>query len=420
MSFIEEYRTLYPTGGPNEQILLSSRQPYQIDLGGRGLRHGVCDISLKLLPKPRIEMKDSNPALKAEECLSLDHLNIYLKTFDTTVMVLPTLISTSNKCIYTPINGITVINKPLPIAELCFSLINFRPINYPFVLEWAEWIITFTPTSNLKHDTNEIRSSGGFMITHFGSARHKDESDFNASEFIITWNALYHFLSFANGLWSTPILPVGFDSKGEIVFQQIQQPFISSMWSDSVRNWFDDNKPQMLERTFHGFMSLLADESWSKELKTAVYWYVNSEGSLPSLDTTLILAQAALELLSWHYLVIVSGKVTEEEFKSRKFPASNKIRQLLIENSIPIQIPTECDELTHLYPTGDGPFAITDNRNDIVHPVPKKQHSIDEMNQVWDLSMYYIEKVILNLSGFKGEIDQRFRPSNLRGDRNSL
>ena len=321
MDNIEKYKTLYIIGRPNEPIPLLSQQPYKIDLGRRGLRKGLCDISMKLLPKPRIEIIDINPELRAEESFSFDHFHIQLPSYDTIFVSKPTLISTGRKCIFTPIDGASIIDKHRPIKEMCFSLLNFRPINYPFVLEWSEWKISFSPVSSLKVHKDEIRYTGGFMVTHFGKVTRIDETEFEAGDFVSVWNSMYHYFSFSNGLWSTPILPIGFDPNGEVVFQHLQQPYISSMWSDSVRNWFDDNKPQNLEQSFPGFMDLISDESWTKQLKTVVYWYVNSEDSLPSLDTTIILAQAALELLAWHYLVIISEKVTEEEFKSRKFTA---------------------------------------------------------------------------------------------------
>jgi hypothetical protein len=228
---------------------------------------------------------------------------------------------------------------------------------------------------------------------------------------------LYHFFSFANGGWSTPVFPVGYNIVGEVVFQQFK-PRITSLWCDSTRNWFDDDKNGILDSFFPGFMALFTNPVWGKVLRASIYWYVNSERSLPSLDTTIIMAQSALELLSWQYLVIDKKILSAKDFK--KHWTSEIIRKVLIEEKIDVTLPKQCDVLLLRFGPEDGPYAITEIRNDIVHPVQKMPLNIEEMNQVWDLSMFYIEKVVLNLTGYQGPIGQRFRPSILSGDNNSL
>ncbi len=408
MSFIEAYRAKYPTTKPNESIDITLNSSYSTFLKDGRKINGKLDIQLRFLPRVKIQLKDKHTSLRGIDCFSNDKFGLQIDDLGPKINVVVTSITDEKSCVFQLNDNDFLQYTNEEVIEVCCLLINFRPVTFSIDLSWGEWEIKIIPAEGLKQIENELHTFGGYAVTHLVLISRERKRKFNLEEFQPVWDGLYHFLSFANGGWATPVLPVGYNEKCEVVFQQLQ-PRITSMWCDSTRNWFDGNKYNVLESLFPGFMSLIVDPIWGRELRAVIYWYVNSERSLPSLDTTIILAQSALELLSWQYLVIGKKVLSEKEYKKNR--AAENIRRVLNEEEIDAKIPSICNDLLLRFPADDGPFALTELRNDIVHPVLKKPLNNDEMNQIWDLSMYYIERIILNLCGYYGPINHRCRPS---------
>lgn len=407
MSFLEKYQQQYGNTNPNAPIDILLDQPYTIELDDKRVITGDVDIHLRLLPRVKVQMIDNKPDLIGLDCVVKDDFKLHLNDLNADIQVRVTSITDRVKCVFQPLEDDFLIHETDSIKEVCCSLINFRPIDRTMILNWENWKITVQPVNKLKELIKEMHNSGGYLVTHLISISKDESVEFTVNELQSLWSGLYHFFSFANGGWSTPVLPVGYNSSGQILCRQMV-PRATSLWCDSTRNWFEDNQ-NVLSKLFQGFMSLIIDSVWGKELQTAIYWYVNSERSLPSLDTAIILSQSALELLAWQYLVIDKQILTSKKFKQN--PTSENIRRLLSEENINTSIPTQCNSLLHRFSNHDGPFAITELRNDIVHPVPKQPLNNHEMNQVWDLSMYYIERILLNLCQYPEVINHRCRHS---------
>ena len=97
----------------------------------------------------------------------------------------------------------------------------------------------------------------------------------------------------------------------------------------------------MLAQVFPGFVTLWMNNVWHKSVSDALYWYLGACDRRVGIgvDTGLILAQTALELLAWTYCVR-DGKMISETGFQRKLSAADKLRLLASSLDIPLAIPS--------------------------------------------------------------------------------
>ena len=122
------------------------------------------------------------------------------------------------------------------------------------------------------------------------------------------------------------------------------------------------------------------------------------------MDGGIILAQAALEKLSWVYLVDDVQSVTAAKFKSWR--TAKKISELLSRMNIPSDIPLQLWKLNRIasqYGWADGPTALVEIRNDLVHAERKYKKGHDSpFADAWLLAQRYIELVLLRIARYSG------------------
>ncbi len=282
-------------------------------------------------------------------------------------------------------------------------------------LQDDKWRFIIDPTRRIKKNVETLSRHGGYAITHVGRLERIDGSVFNSSDGETALSDLSHFLAFVRGAWSSPFLAVGYDVNGGEVWKEWSLRPISSKIAQG--NWFDPGiAHSILPELFPGFMHLLHQEKWREALERIIYWYVHACTKAAGMDGSIVLSQTALELLSWKYVANVNKYVQEKEFG--KLAADSQIRLLLSFCDIPREVPPDFSSLGALCANlpqdlrqhlSDGPSIITQMRNSIVHPVHKLQAEIERhpdpirlYREVLDLSLQYIELVLLRLFGYKG------------------
>ncbi|MBD0266320.1 MAG: hypothetical protein ICV78_27460 [Tolypothrix sp. Co-bin9] len=128
---------------------------------------------------------------------------------------------------------------------------------------------------------------------------------------------------------------------------------------------------------------------------------------------SIVLMQAAFEILAWTLLVEEKGIISQQGFE--KLAAADQLRLLLSQCGVPLKIP---DSLTELLKASkelnwfDGAQALTEIRNAIVHPNPKKRQKylnrpFPEQIDAYKLGLWYLELILLNLFEYKGEYFNR-------------
>lgn len=266
----------------------------------------------------------------------------------------------------------------------------------------------------------DLELGAGFAITNVGEISRTDGGLFSADDAKLLQLALSYFLSFCRGSWVAPILPVGFDEEECSVWEEWRAWKIER-WR-RVGSWFSDNSCEGLERSFPGFIKRWNDQAWAEPIKMAIHWYVESNMCSGGVEGSIILQQAAFELLTWSLLVEDLGILSADG--AERLPASDKLRLLLSKCSIPLQIPDTLDHLVRAaksYSWPDGPSALVECRNALVHCNTKKRSmlanlSLSARQQAWQLGLWYLELTLLWLFDYRGAYSNRISGARRKGD----
>ena len=289
------------------------------------------------------------------------------------------------------------------------------------ILKADGWIITISALDGINDLEKELDSQGGYLITHVGTISREDGTTFTSEQLDDLLTCLHHFLSFTLGCWAGLALPIGFDKDKNRVFEQWGVRRVANGAWNPRGSWFDRHHGELFSQVFPGFLSLWQNTIWRQPLASAIYWYVEACDSTIGVgaDTGIILAQTALELMAWTYCVTDREMVLPDTFKKPgALKASDKLRMLTSNLGIPREIPSELPALRdHTDPKwGDGYHATTDIRNSIVHP-DKKGTTANLYYPAYQLSLWYIDLVLLRLCGHNGYYANRLQdPNNWVGD----
>jgi hypothetical protein len=302
-----------------------------------------------------------------------------------------------------------------PVSKVVFGIPNFpdfiahgivRPLpgggwrrEDEIKLQFSDWNVTIESIADIDERSEVLSDAGGFGITAIGVMERSDRQPFVWDVAAPHIEALRVFLSFACGRWTGPTLPAGLDSNGARVWFRWSLPLIDEGFH--VFTWFDAHRGMTLSDIVPIFMTKWSDPQWRQALSYAIYWFVRANSAGAGSDGSLILSQAALEILSWTYLVRCAG-MSRSAFKSLK--ATGAIREILTRMGIPPDIPTSLTALQTLSKGSaltDGVGAIVYIRNALVHP--EKGNAALPVTEAWVLAQRFIELIILKLCEFNGE-----------------
>jgi len=188
-----------------------------------------------------------------------------------------------------------------------------------------------------------------------------------------------------------------------------------------VHSWFNHYSVQGFE-AFPVFFQRLGDKTWNEPLNLAIHWYIESNTSRDNVEGAIILQQAAFELLAWTLLVEDRGILSEDGIQ--RLPAADKLRLLLSTSGIPLALPSEFQDLLAVakqYDWMDGPAALTEIRNALVHANPSKRRRILDQSfgirlDAWQLGQWYLELAILHLCDYRGHYSNRLLRGRWHGD----
>lgn len=221
-------------------------------------------------------------------------------------------------------------------------------------------------------------------------------------------NAVRFFLSFAKGGWCEPICAVGFDTSDNHVWESWSSP--KESWHVPF-TWFDARNGIQLASLFPGFMKRWRNSDWSEALKEVIYWYLNANFSSHGIDAGIILAQAAIERLSFEYTVKDKRLLMANGFKD--LWASDKFRLLFSSLGIPIEISKDTPDIETLskkFNWQDAPHALTEIRNSLVHPEHKRRGQLDAAYyEAWNLGLWYLGMGLLAICGYSGTYGNRLK-----------
>jgi hypothetical protein len=329
--------------------------------------------------------------------------------------------------VFSPMNSAVTVTQPCStISTATFHLFNFPEFRGSdnYVLQTGEpplqgfktcgrailkadgWIVTIAATNRTDDLEKQLRAKGGYVITHIGQIVREDGAEFTSEELDDVLTCLCYFLSLTLGRWVGTELPIGFDCSGNRVFERWGMGRTTQGPWKSFCSWFHEQHGDLLSQVFPGFMLIWKSDLWHTPLAHALYWYIGAcrGGAGIGVDTGLILAQTALELLAWTYCVQDQRIEQAKKFKPGGLSAANKFKLLAKSMGIPIDIPPGLSAL-HGTPEkkwDDGMEAIASIRNSLVHPDNQLAVSNDSYWQAYMLSLWFINLAFLRLCNHNG------------------
>ncbi len=279
----------------------------------------------------------------------------------------------------------------------------------------AGWNVTLDSVEGLERIDRKLKQGRGFAITHVGRLERADGTLFGAAQTNEALEKLSFLLSFVRGAWTSCTCPVAFGDSGEPRWARWDAPRVSAT---SGSSWFSYLSPASIGSIAEGFFERAAQAHWWDAITLSLNWYFEANEHPGMIHSAVVLQQNALETLAWT-IFVEGGPLSDVGFDA--MPAADRIRLMLSRANIPLGIPPT---LPHLTKVGkqrkwkDGPHALTDLRNAIVHP--KKRKAVGEslgreLVGAWKLGQWYLELVLLWLFRYAGEYQNRLDPMPMVG-----
>ena len=192
-------------------------------------------------------------------------------------------------------------------------------------------------------------------------------------------------------------MPVGFDETNKVIWKPYQ--YFRNSKRYPAYNWSSSFETSLLSILAPLFLKKYFEEPiWQDSLHEAIYWLIGSNDLDRGMESGVILAQSALELLSFTYVVKEKKLLDKEGFK--KLTASDKLRLFLRTLNIPIEIENHHKKLKKKMKGqskwSDLAHAITDIRNSFTHPENNSKGSLYDLSyETWKISLRLLELSIL-------------------------
>lgn len=275
------------------------------------------------------------------------------------------------------------------------------------LLEHRGWRIEIQESPDASALIKELKTHGGNAITHVIQLTRVSGRSFTAPALGRAVHDLHRLLSFAKGHWVPIFGIIGWSADGSLGYEDWGTR-LSAPWQ-SPRGWFDIHHGEFLSGVYPGFADMLHDKEMARATAASLYWYLQSNraGDGAGVDSGLILAHAALERLA-------SAHVDRRGIAIAKPPsAANTMRAAFVDLSLPLEIPKQLSKLRAATKRGDfmdSPGALSAIRNELVHPKKRLSSPLAPLIiEGWKLGQWYLEVMILRLSGYTGQYSNRLR-----------
>lgn len=272
-----------------------------------------------------------------------------------------------------------------------------------------KWSVTICPLPNAHETFKELKTRGGYAVTHVGLIEKLDGDLLAQSDVESLLRSLHYFLSFAQGRWIGVVLPHGLDRSLSHVWQDIRLRY-EKPWK-RPGNWLDPRTSSILERSFGLFEKWLQDSTWNEPLEHILYWYLRANDDDSGIDGNIVLAHTALELFAFNYCVNHRKLISKKEYNN--LPAAVRILLFFSWLGLPVRIPGQLltvHKLARSRNWSNSAEVLTAFRNKIVH---HEQKTLKEFSpafyEIWNLSLWYLELGILKLIEYEGPYVNRVK-----------
>ena len=261
----------------------------------------------------------------------------------------------------------------------------------------------------VKEVAKRANRDAGFMISHVGMWI-PSTGVLSVEEAEPVLEMLHFWFGLLRGGWAGPLFPEGLDREGSVAWRQFGPWKLRE--SRRVSTWLPQRTPLDLSTAFRGFVKRWHEPVWREPLTTSISWYVEANAVGIANESRIILAQVALELLSWVFLVEAQHMHSRSDFE--RLSAAGRIRALFHHIGVSLTVPDHLSRLQALSDVDafDGPGVITKVRNALVHSTEKKRALMELVDgeqrmECAQLALQYVELAILAVCGHDGHYARR-------------
>lgn len=306
------------------------------------------------------------------------------------------------------------------LTRIDFQIANFPPylrvaVDDPpagapwrIVLEGHGWVVLIDQLEDARDRLRTLRRSKSGSTMHAGRLICTDGATFTWAEAASVLEGLTMLLSFAAGDRAPVILPTGYNDSGTPVVRQWGAPK-RTPYAGRL-NWLGRQRVGALESVWDTFIGLwLADVLSMQAFRVAIELYCEAQRG--NIETRLVHAQTALELVAWHWLTVMPERLDPAYVDGKK--AVWRLRRMLERIDCPTEMPASLQAARHQWPDLDGPTAIAHLRNSVIHPTDVQELLRLPPASKFDvlrLAMWYLDMGLLRLLDFEGEHFNRTRP----------
>lgn len=273
-------------------------------------------------------------------------------------------------------------------------------------IQWSDdnWDITVDKLHDFDNIYKELKSEGGYALTHTGKVKPKSGNITHQESRTIS-EKLGLFLSFLKGRRAYPCFLHGYKD------DKLCWIDYSAFHVDRhlhVDSWLPQNDYSGIPELWKGFLKLTETEDDYQCVDYLLHWYIEANSNSGFVEGSIVLLQNAFELLyNWRLK-------TNEEANSG---ADEKIRRLLKQAQLPLGFHPDYEEMVQELKANqiqftDFPKLFTLIRNAIVHSDRNKRTQLSKYSgihrfHIKHIGLYHMELLLLHLFGYNGKIATR-------------
>ncbi|WP_459647828.1 hypothetical protein [Kitasatospora sp. Ki12] len=279
------------------------------------------------------------------------------------------------------------------------------------------WTVSIDQRPDLSDALRTATDQFTSVLTHVMELKRTNGEEFSLAEGREVLECLRVSLSFGFGRKVVPALPIGYNTNGEIVWEQWFSPLLDRAQTIGS-GWLHDGSPgdcaELVTRALRAFSdpSLKGTTRFQMQMATEAV-------ATGFVEQRILSAAPVLESLAWTKLVL-GNLMTREDFKSCH--AEDKLRYPLTCAGEPTSIAPASLPALAKYAADrriDGPTAVTRIRNQLVHPeiIADALYMHEGLAfEVWRLSLHYATLMVLHRIGYRGSYQKQLQLGGWAGD----
>ncbi len=323
-------------------------------------------------------------------------------------------------------NGAAIGKADVPLKRIVTHWFNLPDLHGPIAITTTEvgdegwlgrwqtevggWRLTLDVRPDHVRVWKDLHKARVYVMTHVMEIRRADGATFTAAGAEPLLTALHVGISFALGRWAAPLLPVGQDGTGTLVWED-WRPAHCDPASTTSPGWWHERQHASLTDFLGRVIAAFADPDRQPALRLQLMLGIAATNDQGFVEQRVMMGAAGLEHLMWQTLVLEGGMTKRQYGRAH---SHELLRRVLTDAQVPTDIDTALLPVTARFAAEeqarhgrvlDGPDVVTKVRNRLVHPkgAQERVYRLDGLvAEVWLLTRHYLALLILHSLGYQG------------------